>query len=791
MNPSDNQNQNPIPKIDDRMTTCDQSARCAAEAPRLMEEEPIPVENSQYVDYTNESSEEDGEEEGEDDDETVWTDGSGEEKAMNEMVDQLSGRDARLEAFMEMDQSLPVSKFDRIPEDLLSNIMTEIAQSIPHITPEQMETLEKTIRMSFRWRKVDPNRIMMDDVEMMIDLWLEEAKVAYPDKYEIGRIISNHYYGYQRDRHDPFTVRELYSYTNYMDLHNIEEMYQAHFRTLKWQDRTKIEGRYVIYYLFYMINYVTKMMDALLNPDLTAELRARYTASFERRFTEKLEMMYHFIEKGYIKNRLYWGREKMTRDMNEGDDEVEELVKCNYVSIYDIFVYSVEFLKIDLVSNFFYQVMMHKLLIEKMAMSTSCNSALDLSIETTELSTKYPKQHDGDEASKEEIKFTDGFNAARPWLPAIHLIDGSGYNNEEVVNFLFRRYDQTSFYRYTPLYYMVHWAIYRSSRPNWECDPNRIYPGTQITPWSTEELFHDFVQSPVIKYDNETDVDEVHYMLNEAHYLETIDLTLSKLVLSRMVVDLKRAAEQNQITQVKEHNNMTMFFRFPIKNTRLVRLNTTTEEQGSYNIYMWKESNRHACDEGTEDDEDEDDDLRCNSVLPSGANRVDQPRSGESLMLDIEELNRKSIAPRHAHKYTTLKVMTGQFGLLIRTYLMEHFEPSSEAYQYLVQSLIKFVTTISSEQDEALAQALEHNHDCPVCLEEIDPTSKPEDKGAMVCMGCRKGFHRECMKKFIDGRGQSQSMPKCPNCRRAFYSVFLVNRDTKKELYEKILVHGL
>ena len=156
-------------------------------------------------------------------------------------------------------------------------------------------------------------------------------------------------------------------------------------------------------------------------------------------------------------------------------------------------------------------------------------------------------------------------------------------------------------------------------------------------------------------------------------------------------------------------------------------------------------------------------------------------------MLDIEELNRKSISPQHAHKYDTLKVTTDQFGLLIRAYLMDHFEPSSEAYQYLVQSLIKFVTTISAEQDEALAQAIHHDHDCPVCLEEIHHES--EHKDAMVCMGCRKGFHRGCMRTFIDGR--TTSTPKCPNCRRGFYSVFLMNRETKKELYEKILVHGL
>ena len=721
-------------------------------------------------------------EEMESDDETVWTD-DGEEEAMNEMINQLTScENLRLEELMEVDQTSPASKFEKIPEDLLSNIMTEISQSIPHITSEQMETLEKTIRMTFRRRKVDPNRIMMDDVEMMIDLWLEEAKVAYPDRYEIGRIISNHYYGYQRDRNDPFTVRELYSYTNYMDIHNIDEMYTTHFHTLKWQDRTKIEGRYIIYYLFYMMNYVKKMMEAILSSDLSPDLKAHYTTSFQMRFREKLGMIENFMEKGYIKNRLYWGPQKMNRDMEEGDDEVEELTKCNYVSIYDIFVYSVEFLKIDLVSNFFYQVMTHKLLIEKMVMSTAKN----------------PKPNDGDDKPLEEestsainalrleeprlTKFTDGFNAARPWLPAIHLIDGSGYNNEEVVNFLFRRYDLPSFYRYTPLYYIVHWAIYRTSMPNWECDPNRIHPGTQITPWSTDELFHDFLQSPALKYDNEADVDEVHYMLNEAHYLEAIDPTLAKQVISRIVLDLKRSAEENMITQVKEHNNMTMFFRFPIKNTRLVRVNTTPEEIGTYNIYIWKESNRQACD-----------DLRCNSLDPKRVDNITEdydpamPRSGESLMLDIEELNRKSISPQHAHKYTTLKVTTDQFGLLIRTYLMEHFEPSSEAYNYLTHSLIKFVTTISAEQDDALAQAIQHNHDCPVCLEEIDLHTHHRD--AMVCMGCRKGFHRECMKKFIDGR--TTHTPKCPNCRRAFYSVFLINRETKKELYEKILVHGL
>lgn len=713
-------------------------------------------------------------EEVESDDETVWTEGDmsseagglGEEEAMNEMVDQLTScENLRLEELMEMDQTLPASKFEKIPEDLLSNIMTEVSQSIPHITSEQMETLEKTIRMSFRWRKVDPNRIMMDDVEMMIDLWLEEAKVAYPDRYEIGRVISNHYYEYQRDNNNPFTVRELYSYTNYMDIHNIEEMYTTHFHTLKWQDRTKIEGRYIIYYLFYMMNYVKKMMESILDPDLSPDLKAHYTASFQMRFREKLGMIENFMEKGYIKNRLYWGSQKMNRDMEEGDDEVEELTKCNYVSIYDIFVYSVEFLKIDLVSNFFYQVMMHKLLIEKIKYDL-LGSAL------------------GSRRSQEVA--IDGFNAAKPWLSAIHLIDGSGYNNEEVVNFLFRRYDQLSFYRYTPLYYMVHWAIYRSSRPNWECDPGRIHPGTQITHWSTEEIFNDFLKSPSIKYDNETDVDDVHYMLNEAHYLETINPVLAKVVISRMVVDLKRAAEMNEITQIKEHNNMTMFFRFPIQGTRLVRLITSPEEQATYNIYQWKESNRHRCDDFSEpspqssDRAKKDEDEENPSLLP-----LDIPRSGESLMLDIEELNRKSISEQHADKYTTLKVTTDQFGLLIRAYLMEHFDPGSEAYNYLTQSLIKFVTTISVEQDEALSQAIHHDHDCPVCLEDIQATNKD----AMVCMGCRKGFHRECMKKFIDGR--TTSTPKCPNCRRGFYSVFLMNRETKKELYEKILVHGL
>ncbi len=629
----------------------------------------------------------------------------------------------------------------------VSNVMDTVVQTCGHLTPTQFIDVQAMVTDAFGKRsyRLGPSRIFMDDIELGMDIWMRESGIAYPDRYEIARIISHEYYKFEKIESKALSVKDLYSYTNYMDLEKITEMYEGHFHQLSWQDRAKIEGRYLVYYLFYMCNYTEKMMWAILNTDHSSTLRSKWLTTFWERLAEKRRMMEMFMERGYIKNCLYWPEEKMEEEMNEEDDEAEETVSKNWVSIYDLFVYAVEFMKNDLTANFFYQIL--------------C-------------------------AKAGPTGFPADFYKAQPWVPAIYMIDTSGYDNEEVVAFHFRfcgKAQHSTFYRHCLLYYVNHWMIFRDSTTNWPMDVRRILndpdqpqPQPQFPFQTTEEIYRslvDPVRNPtqMIYYENTVPVEEIHYMLNEMHYGEIPEV--KEIFFRRIIADLRHSVESHQITETLMSNYITMFLRFPIKNARLVRYNT--DAPNTYTIFQIKE---RVINE--EDDVDENGNP-VNREIPGTLLTRFRKMAGEEIMLEMYELNRKSVPAHIADRYNATTMTTQELANLIITSIA----PSPER-EYIWGWLRYFLGEQAPGCDRAIVEACSHEKECMVCLEEHQIDDPEHLSKTTVCMGCKKVFHKECMKKFIEGTTVN---PKCPNCRRAFYSVFLMNRDIKIDLYEKVL----